>query len=73
VLTSPQRIRGSFSLPWSKINRADVSSVPFKLSYLGGALTIELSDGSTLSGEFLGSRDVLFKTLLQTPLGTPAT
>jgi hypothetical protein len=73
VLTSGQRMEGHFSLPWSRIDRVDVSAIPFKSSFLGGALTIELSDGSTLRGEFLGSRAALIATLRQTPLGLSAT
>ena len=69
-LTPQQRIQGEFMLPWSEIETVDVSTIPRKATFLGGALTIDLTGGrGSLAGEFLGSRQGLAKALRQSPLG----
>jgi hypothetical protein len=63
-------ISGSFRLPWERIEVVDVSRIPMKANFLGGAVTFHINgDDCELYGEFLGSRKTLLRALRRTPLG----
>lgn len=69
VLSRKSEISGDFSLPWADVNRIDVSDIPGKIRFLGGALTMSVGpDGDSLYGEFLGSRKALLASLRRSPL-----
>jgi len=71
VLTPRCEISGSFFLPWGKIERVDISDIPMKLRFLGGALTVYVKDDiEELYGEFLGSRRALLSGLRRSPLAS---
>ena len=59
-LTPLARTSGEFFLPWSEVEYFTVGKIPFKVNALGGNVTIKLRDGgTTLTGEFPGSRSAL--------------
>ncbi len=54
--TTPQsRIGGTFQLPWSDVQAGKAFALPGRFPGLGGGLELTVSDGVTLSGEFVGS------------------
>lgn len=70
VLTPRCEITGSFRVPWDRIESVDVSRIPMKANFLGGAVTFHIDgEDSELYGEFLGARKTLLRALRRTPLG----
>ena len=68
-MTPRCEISGRFHLAWSDVETADVSRIPFKANFLGGGLTLEITNGrGELYGEFLGSRRDMLIALIKTPL-----
>ena len=64
-------ISGRFHLAWNDLETADVSRIPFKANFLGGGLTLEMTNGrGELYGEFLGSRRDMLIALRKTPLAS---
>jgi hypothetical protein len=63
------QLSGEFSLPWSAIDSVDVSDIPLKIKFLGGAITFAIrEDTEELYGEFIGSRSSLLDAFRRTPL-----
>jgi hypothetical protein len=69
VLTPRSQVSGSFFLPWSKVESADVGSVPGKAKALGGYVRFVVGKQTALNGEFFGSRTGLLHGLARSPLG----
>lgn len=68
LMSFRQAVSGSFHLSWEDVEHADVSRVPFKASFLGGSLSLKLTEGRALYGEFVGSRRAVLDALRRTPL-----
>jgi hypothetical protein len=68
--TTPRsQLSGEFSLPWSVVDSVDVSDIPLKIRFLGGAVTFSIQeDDEELYGEFIGTRSSLLDAFHRTPL-----
>jgi hypothetical protein len=70
LLTPSQRIVGNLVLPWSWIEHINIGDIAGKISFLGGSVTIDLTNSrGSLTGEFIGSSKSVIVALKQTPLG----
>jgi hypothetical protein len=67
-MTPGAQLHGSFSLPWNLIEGIEANRIPHQLP-VGGSLTINLTGGQHLYGEFLGSRRRLLEAIKRMPIG----
>ncbi|MGA2521949.1 MAG: hypothetical protein ABSG81_14175 [Acidimicrobiales bacterium] len=60
LMVGMNKASGTLEFPWAQISHLSVTNVPYRISWLGGILEIQLAESNvTLQGEFLGSQQAL--------------